>query len=70
LNATAGDLRTHPMSGGEIPTTDSIIAAMLALLDELTKRLEPDMATAVLREHGFKVSRVDDLQRRLNGLRA
>ena len=57
------------MSGGEIPTTDGIIAAMLALLDELAKRLDPDMTTAVLREHGFNVASVDELQRRLDGFR-
>jgi len=50
-------------------TTGGVIAAMLALLDELAKRLEPEVVTAVLREHGFNVASVDELQRRLDGFR-
>jgi hypothetical protein len=37
-------------------STNDIVDALLALLDELARRLDPDMATAVLREHGFNVS--------------
>ena len=44
-------------------------ARALALLDELARRLDPDMAAAVLREHGFSVASVDELQRRLDGFR-
>jgi hypothetical protein len=50
-------------------SNNDIIGAMLALLDELARRLDPDMATAVLREHGFNVASVDELQRRLGGFR-
>jgi hypothetical protein len=57
------------MSGTEIPTTDEIIDELLALLDELARRLDPDMATAVLREHGFNVSSVDELRWWLVALR-
>jgi hypothetical protein len=32
-------------------STNDIIGLLLALLDELARRLDPDMATAVLREH-------------------
>jgi hypothetical protein len=54
------------MSGTGIRTTDDIIDVLLALLDELAKRLDPDIATAVLREHGFEVSSVDELCQRRN----
>jgi hypothetical protein len=57
------------MSGAGTAMTDEIIGAMLALLNELAKRLDPDKAAAVLREHGFKVSSVDELRRRLDALR-
>ena len=57
------------MSGTEGRTTDEIIDELLALLDELARRLDPDMATAVLREHGFEVSSVDELRQRLDALR-
>jgi hypothetical protein len=40
-----------------------------ALLGELARRLDPDMAAAVLKEHGFKVSSVDELRHRLAPLR-
>ena len=57
------------MSGTEGRTTDEIIDRLLALLDELTKRLGPDMAAAVLREHGFNVSSMDELRQRLDEFR-
>jgi hypothetical protein len=50
-------------------TTDEIIDKQLALLDELVKRLGPDMAAAVLREHGFEGSTVDEIRQRLDALR-
>jgi hypothetical protein len=50
-------------------TTDEIIDVMLALLDELARRLGPDMAAAVLREHGFNLSSVDELRHQLDALR-
>lgn len=57
------------MNGPELPTIDEIIDELLVLLDELAKRLDPDDAVAVLKEHGFKVSSVDELRWLLNGLR-
>lgn len=48
---------------------DKIIATLLALLDALAKQLDPDMATAVLREHGFNVSSVDELRWRIGAYR-
>jgi hypothetical protein len=50
-------------------STNDIIDVLLALLDELAKRLDPDMATAVLREHGCNVSSVDELRQWLDALR-
>ena len=50
-------------------STNDIVDALLALLDELARRLDPDMATAVLREHWFEVSSVDELRQRLDALR-
>jgi hypothetical protein len=50
-------------------STNDIIDLLLALLDEPARRLDPDMATAVLREHGFEVSSVDELRQRLDALR-
>ena len=50
-------------------SNNDIVDAMLALLDELAKRLDPDMATAVLREDGFNIASVDELQRRIDGFR-
>jgi hypothetical protein len=67
--ADAGRLVGAAMSGDEIPTTDELVGGALALLDELARRLDPDMAAAVLREHGFSVASVDELQRRLDGFR-
>jgi len=49
--------------------TDSIIAAMLALLGELSNRLDSQTAAAVLREHGFQVGSVDELRHRLDAIR-
>jgi hypothetical protein len=57
------------MNGPELPTLDEIIDELLVLLDELAKRLEPDDAVAVLKEHGFNVSSVDELRWLLNALR-
>ena len=57
------------MSGTEGRTTDEIIDELLALLDELARRLDPDIATAVLRAHGFNVSSMDELRQRLDGFR-
>ncbi len=48
-------------------STNDIIDLLHGLLDELAKRLDPDMATAVLREHGFNVASVDELRQRLDG---
>jgi|GEM_PF-2864169 hypothetical protein len=56
------------MSAPELLTTDELIDGLLALLDELAKRLGPDMATAVLKEHGFKMSSVDALRWRIDVL--
>jgi hypothetical protein len=50
-------------------STNDIIDLLLALLAELARRLDPDKATAVLREHGFNVSSVDELRQRLDGFR-
>ena len=57
------------MSGAENRTTDEIIDRLLALLDELAKRLGPDMAAAVLREHGFEGSSVDEMRHQLDARR-
>jgi hypothetical protein len=48
---------------------NEIIDVMHVLLDELARRLDPDLATAVLREHGFKVSSVEELRWLINGVR-
>jgi hypothetical protein len=50
-------------------STNDIIDLLHALLDEPARRLDADMATAVLREHGFNVSSVDELRQRLDGFR-
>jgi hypothetical protein len=57
------------VSAGCFKTTDEIIVEVLALLDELARRLGPDDTAAVLREHGFNVSTVDELRWLLDALR-
>ena len=56
------------MSGAETAMTDEIIGAMLALLDE-RQAARSRHAAAVLREHRFTVSSVDELRHRLDALR-
>ena len=57
------------MSVGKGRTSNDIIDLLHGLLDELARRLDADLATAVLREHGFNLSSVDELRQRLDGFR-